>query len=326
MAEVVSVRFRTAGKLYYFDPLDFEIKKGDHVIVETARGMEYGTVIGERREVAEENIVRPLKPIIRIATPEDDEKEADNLAVREDAYKICKEKIAKHGVSQPDKGLNLRMRIVWLFSICYILPIIVAAILASQYLIELKSFILANEEQKNYKRLSEIDSGFSRFITSKLIEYRKLNEELTENVENQGYIKDKLIQMCNDCLIDSAHLLSSDSQLLLSSALISSEVRRHRDKSLKEKQEIYDSWFNRGAILTQTHRNHLFNEKDALYYPEESERREAHKAFTKVFSSTAASSMDYYNQSKNISTNSFKKKTNLQSSVVHFDNGLVSLG
>ena len=96
MAEVVSVRFRTAGKLYYFDPLEFDIKKGDHVIVETARGMEYGTVIGEKREVAEENIVRPLKPIIRIATVEDDEKEAENLAIREDAYKICKEKIAKH--------------------------------------------------------------------------------------------------------------------------------------------------------------------------------------------------------------------------------------
>lgn len=96
MAEVVSVRFRTAGKLYYFDPLDFEMKKGDHVIVETARGMEYGTVIGEKREVAEENIVRPLKPILRIATAEDDAQEADNLAVREEAYKICKEKIAKH--------------------------------------------------------------------------------------------------------------------------------------------------------------------------------------------------------------------------------------
>ena len=96
MAEVVSVRFRTAGKLYYFDPLDFDMKKGDHVIVETARGMEYGTVIGEKREVAEENIVRPLKPILRIATAEDDAQEADNLAVREEAYKICKEKIAKH--------------------------------------------------------------------------------------------------------------------------------------------------------------------------------------------------------------------------------------
>ena len=96
MAEVVSVRFRTAGKLYYFDPCDLEIKKGDHVIVETARGMEYGTVIGERREVAEENIVRPLKPIIRIATEADDAQEASNLEVRDDAYKICKEKIAKH--------------------------------------------------------------------------------------------------------------------------------------------------------------------------------------------------------------------------------------
>ncbi|MCR4648529.1 MAG: stage 0 sporulation family protein [Lachnospiraceae bacterium] len=98
MAEVVSVRFRTAGKLYYFDPCDFEIKKGNHVIVETARGMEYGTVIGERREVAEENIVRPLKPIIRLATEEDDAKEQENLAIREDAYKICKEKIAKHAL------------------------------------------------------------------------------------------------------------------------------------------------------------------------------------------------------------------------------------
>ena len=214
-------------------------------------------------------------------------------------------------VSQPNKGMNLRMRIIWLFIICYILPIIVAAILASQYLIELKSYILANEEQKNYKRLSEIDSGFSRFITSKLIEYRRINEELTENVENFGYIKDKFTQMCNDSLIDSAHLISSDSRLLFSSALVSSEVRRHKDKPLKEKQEIYESWFNRGAILTQMHRNYIFNEKDAIYFPTESQRTEAHKAFIKVFSSTSASSMDYYNQSKNIITSSFKNKSNL---------------
>ena len=96
MIRVVSVRFRTAGKLYYFDPCDFNIKKGSHVIVETARGMEYGTVVGEVREVEEDKIVKPLKPILRIATPEDDAQEASNLADREDAYKICKEKIAKH--------------------------------------------------------------------------------------------------------------------------------------------------------------------------------------------------------------------------------------
>ena len=96
MVRVVSVRFRTAGKLYYFDPCDFEINKGDHVIVETARGMEYGTVVGGIREVEDDNIVKPLKPIIRMATLEDDAQEADNLLVRDDAYKICKEKIAKH--------------------------------------------------------------------------------------------------------------------------------------------------------------------------------------------------------------------------------------
>lgn len=96
MVEVVSVRFRTAGKLYYFDPTGFDIVKGNHVIVETARGMEYGTVVGDKRQVEEENIVRPLKPIIRIATKEDDEMQKENLLIREDAYKICKEKISKH--------------------------------------------------------------------------------------------------------------------------------------------------------------------------------------------------------------------------------------
>lgn len=96
MVEVVSVRFRTAGKLYYFDPTGFDIVKGNHVIVETARGMEYGTVVGDKREVEEENIVRPLKPIIRIATEEDEEQQKENLLIREDAYKICKEKISKH--------------------------------------------------------------------------------------------------------------------------------------------------------------------------------------------------------------------------------------
>ena len=214
-------------------------------------------------------------------------------------------------VNQPDKGLNLRSRIIWLFTICYILPIIVGAILASQYLIELKSYLLTNEVQKNYKRLSEIDSGFSRYVTSKLIEYRNINKDLTANVENRDYIIDKLKQMCYDSVIDSAHLISSDSTLLLTSALVSSEVRRHRDKSPKEKQEIYESWFNRGAILTHIHRNYLYNNENAHLYPDDSQKTEAHKAFMKVFSSTSSSAMDYYNQSNNILTQRASSKTNL---------------
>lgn len=68
MVKVIGVRFRTAGKIYFFDPGKLKIKKGDHVIVETARGIEYGTVVGNPREVPNEKVIQPLKPVLRIAT------------------------------------------------------------------------------------------------------------------------------------------------------------------------------------------------------------------------------------------------------------------
>ncbi len=98
MVKVIGVRFRTAGKVYYFDPLQFQVKRGDHVIVETARGVEYGTVVGEPREVEESRVVQPLKPVLRIATERDDEQEAGNKRKEKDAFKICQEKIVKHGL------------------------------------------------------------------------------------------------------------------------------------------------------------------------------------------------------------------------------------
>ena len=96
MIKVVGVRFRSVGKIYYFDPLDFDIQQGQHVIVETARGMEYGYVILGIREVSEDKVVLPLKPVLRIATPEDDDKAVNNKAKEKDAFKICQEKINKH--------------------------------------------------------------------------------------------------------------------------------------------------------------------------------------------------------------------------------------
>ncbi len=96
MIKVISVRFRTGGKIYFFDPLEFEIKKGQHVIVETARGMEYGLVVSDIREVEEERVVQPLKPVIRVATPADDKQNAENLEKKKEAYDICLEKIRKH--------------------------------------------------------------------------------------------------------------------------------------------------------------------------------------------------------------------------------------
>ncbi len=96
MIKVISVRFRTGGKIYFFDPLEFDIKKGQHVIVETARGMEYGLVVSDIREVEEERVVQPLKPVIRVATPADDKQNAENLEKKKEAYDICLEKIRKH--------------------------------------------------------------------------------------------------------------------------------------------------------------------------------------------------------------------------------------
>lgn len=98
MVKVIGVRFRTAGKIYYFDPLNFQVKRGDHVIVETARGVEYGTVVGSPREVEDDKVVQPLKPVLRVATERDDEQEAGNKAKEKEAFKICQEKIRKHGL------------------------------------------------------------------------------------------------------------------------------------------------------------------------------------------------------------------------------------
>jgi len=98
MVNVIGVRFRRAGKVYFFDPFGFELKAGDNVIVETARGVEYGAVVLGPREVEESKIVQPLKPVMRKATQEDDEVERKNKIKEKEAFQICSEKIKKHGL------------------------------------------------------------------------------------------------------------------------------------------------------------------------------------------------------------------------------------
>ena len=98
MKRIIGVRFRSAGKIYFFDPLNFEVKRNDHVIVETARGIEYGTVVGDIREVDDSEVTQPLKPVLRVATKKDDEQEQKNKEKEKDAFKICLEKIRKHGL------------------------------------------------------------------------------------------------------------------------------------------------------------------------------------------------------------------------------------
>ena len=96
MIKIVGVRFRKAGKIYYFDPAGMEIETGTHVIVETARGIEFGTVMIPPREMEEDGVVQPLKPVIRIAPEADEITEQKNKEKEKEAFQICLEKIAKH--------------------------------------------------------------------------------------------------------------------------------------------------------------------------------------------------------------------------------------
>ena len=95
---VIGVRFRTAGKIYFFDPGEWEVRHGCHVIVETARGIEYGTVVGLPMDVKASKVTQPLKEVIRIATLEDNEIERSNREREKEAYRICQEKILAHGL------------------------------------------------------------------------------------------------------------------------------------------------------------------------------------------------------------------------------------
>ena len=98
MTKVVGIRFQKAGKIYYFDPCDFDLETGMHAIVETARGVEMGTVLIPPRDVEDEKVIQPLKPVIRIATDEDEKNVERNREKEKEAFAICKEKIIKHGL------------------------------------------------------------------------------------------------------------------------------------------------------------------------------------------------------------------------------------
>ena len=98
MARVIGVRFRTAGKIYFFSPGKFDVKRGNQVIVETARGIEFGNVVTGPKDVPDDQIMQPLKTVIRIATEEDRRTEEKNREKEKEAFQICLEKIRKHGL------------------------------------------------------------------------------------------------------------------------------------------------------------------------------------------------------------------------------------
>ena len=99
MIKIVGVRFKNAGKIYYFDPVDFEIEKNIDVVVETARGLEYGKIVVGPKEIEEEKLISPLKPIIRNATEEDKAIYRENKEKAKETFEICQQKIKEHGLT-----------------------------------------------------------------------------------------------------------------------------------------------------------------------------------------------------------------------------------
>ena len=98
MTKIVGIRFRNVGKIYYFDPKTYKMQIGDHVIVETARGVEFGRVVLGPKEVGEDEVVHPLKEVLRVATQADEDRERQNRLKERDAFKICQKKIREHGL------------------------------------------------------------------------------------------------------------------------------------------------------------------------------------------------------------------------------------
>lgn len=98
MVNVIGVKFRDGGKVYFFNPGDFELKTNDYVIVETARGMEFGIVSGEKKQVQDNDIIKPLKPVVRIADEKDIARYEENMKKRDSTMEICQEKIEKHNL------------------------------------------------------------------------------------------------------------------------------------------------------------------------------------------------------------------------------------
>ena len=98
MLEIIGVRFKSGGKQYFFDPQGIQVAEGQDVIVETSRGAEFGQCVQANREVREEAVMQPLRPLIRIATEDDKKIVAKNLEKQEKAFQICQEQIAAHGL------------------------------------------------------------------------------------------------------------------------------------------------------------------------------------------------------------------------------------
>jgi HAMP domain-containing protein len=206
---------------------------------------------------------------------------------------------------------NLKHRLTALFTLCYCLPLMAAIFLATQYLYRFNHRSMIEERINNYKILSEVDKGFDRFITARLMELRNLTAELNKNYQNPRYIMSKLDSYYQNFKCDSIHLISSQSTILYTTDFVGAEIRKHASLPLKEKEKIYESWKARNANTRSIHREVLFDNKKLGNIARLKPSRSEIKNFRKLFTSTALSAMDYHNNSQGILGSIKRDKTSL---------------
>lgn len=206
---------------------------------------------------------------------------------------------------------NVRQRLTGLFALCYALPLLAAAFLSFQYMLEFKHSLEADIRHQNYRRLAEIDSGFSRFITGKLVDLRRFSRELLEHRYHPEIIREKVRDLYLNFDADSIHIIASDSTMIHSTNLLTAEVRRHFLKSRQEKQRILDTWKARHAQLTDQHVQVLFSGPGPDGKSIEPEKSSSHNAFETLFRSTALSAMEFYNKSRGLTVLLPKSGSNL---------------
>ena len=192
---------------------------------------------------------------------------------------------------------NVRQRLIGLFALCYALPILGSGFLIFQYLRELKHSMIAGEKQASYRRLADIDAGFTRFTTAKLLDFRKFTEQLKLAVSDKDQLCSMLQAKYDRFESDSIHMVSSQSEVIYTNDLLTAEVRRHFNQPRQQRQKILDSWKSRQAAISDRHIKALFSSGRADGFAEEPDKTEGHGAFVKVFTSTGLAAMDHYNQS-----------------------------
>lgn len=206
---------------------------------------------------------------------------------------------------------NVRHRLIGLFALCYALPLLAASFLVIQYLSELKHSMLLEAKHNNYRRLAEIDAGFTRFITARLLDFRNFSSRMQNEIEHPQKLIYLLQQKYESFLADSLHMVSSQSTVVYSNDLLTAEVRRHYLKPRQAQQKILESWKLRNASISQRHMKALFSSGKEDGRPEDPESSDGHDGFKKLLSSTGISAMEYYNNSNGISIPIVRTGSNL---------------